>query len=475
MACSTRYAHSDNAGVAQRGGVGEEKVDGGAAAWHVPALRRAQRPDYPGFPGGQCRLKTEMANAACGWRDRERPLMRTVAEHMEDCLSLADPLPPFQVLLGDAAGCILAEDVHSQVDVPARNLAAQDGYALIAADTEGATPDTPLTFPVLGDIRTSSPEHIGMVNGTALRISSGAPLPEGATAVLPVEATNHSRTEITVDSVLYDGENVRLRSSDLAAGDVIVKAGTRVGPRQIGLIAAAGYSRVVVHPAPRVVIMAVGDELIEPGRPISPGQVYDADSHAIASAVKDAGGEVYRVGAVPDTHTTLRTAIEDQLARADVVIMTGGLSYAGGDTVKDVLSPLGTLRFDNVAMSPGRQMGAGTVGETIVFCLPGDPAAALIAFEIYVRPALRKMAGYSHVQRRTIRATVTRGWESPAGREEFVPAWVSGNPGEGYRLEPIGQPPAVRITDLAGANCLAVVSSEQTAVGSGDVVDCIII
>ncbi|RTE49306.1 gephyrin-like molybdotransferase Glp [Actinobaculum sp. 352] len=401
--------------------------------------------------------------------------MKSVARHLDECLEAAKPLPPFDVELSDAFSCILAEDVRSTVDVPVADLAARDGYAVAASDTLGAA-DDPVRMHVVADIYADSMETVRHVEGTAVRIASGARMPGGANAVVPLEKTDQGTAEVLISVSVRSGDNVRQQAEDLAAGEVILERGTRISARHIALLAAAGRSRVTVRPAPRVVVMSVGDELVEPGRPLSPGKVYDADSHALATAVRAAGAVVYRVSAVSDEKRTLRDALEDQLVRADVIITTGGLSYGGGDTVKEVLSPLGSVRFDNVAMSPGRQMGVGTVGDgTLIFCLPGDPVVALVAFEVFVRPALRKMAGYTHLNTRMIGARAARGLVSDAGLQDYVPVKVTGGPADGYEFSPTGESRHPLLNGLASANGLAVVPADQTTVAIGDTLECMIL
>lgn len=403
--------------------------------------------------------------------------MRSVTDYLNECVEKASPLPPFSVGLADAVGCLLAEDIRSTVDVPPAHLAACDGYALSASDIRGARPDSPAKLPVTGEVFASSTAIERHTPGTAMKVASGARLPIGADAVVPLESTNRGIVEVEVRDAVEAGSHVRRTAEDMKAGEVVLTEGTRLSSRHIAVLAATGRDRVLVHPAPRVVIMSVGDELVEPGQGLAPGQVYDANSHALASAVQSAGGEVFRVGAVSDDQETLRNAIEDQLVRADILILSGGLSYGGGDTVKEVLSPLGSVRFDNIAMSPGRQLGFGTLneGDVLIFCLPGDPVSALVAFEVFVRPSLRKMAGYTHLMSRSIHAKATRGFAANPGRRDFVRVSISGSPAEGYVFTPVGEARHPILRGYAEANGLAVVPEDVEAVGIGDELACMVL
>ncbi|WP_448071035.1 molybdopterin molybdotransferase MoeA [Georgenia yuyongxinii] len=402
--------------------------------------------------------------------------MRSVQEHLTACLAAVGPLPPLDVVLPDAVGCILAEDVLAPGDLPVADLAGVDGYAVRAADVADARPENPTLLRVTDEVRAGQADRLRLVARAAVRIASGAPLPGEADAVVPVEQTDFGSAEVAVRTAVAGGENVRRRAEDLRAGAVVLPAGERVGARQVALLAAAGRGRVSVHPRPRVVIVSVGDELVEPGRPAQPGQVYDANGHALATAVQDAGASTFRVAAVPDERRRLRETLEDQLVRADLVITTGGLSYGANDTVKEVLAPLGTVRFDNVAMWPGRQLGVGHIGDgTPIFCLPGDPVAVQVAYETFVRPALRTMAGYAELYRPSVPAAVTTGWYSPHGRREFVRVHLTGTPADGYRAEPTGSPAALLVSALARANAFAVVPEDVTDVRAGDRLHCLLL
>ncbi|GAA4421308.1 molybdopterin molybdotransferase MoeA [Georgenia halophila] len=402
--------------------------------------------------------------------------MRSVQEHLAACLSAVGPVPPLDVLLPDAVGCVLAEDVVATSDLPVADLAATDGYAVRAAEVAVATEREPVKLRVLDELKAGTVDPIRLVAGTAVRIASGAPLPGAADAVVPIEQTDFGHAEVAVRAAVGSGENVRRQAEDLRAGEIVLPAGERVGARQVALLAAAGRGRVGVHPRPRVVIVSVGDELVEPGRPASPGQVYDANGHALATAVQDAGGATFRVAAVPDGRRELSETLEDQLVRADLIVTTGGLSYGANDTVKEVLAPLGTVRFDAVAIWPGRQLGVGHIGDgTPIFSLPGDPVAAQVAYEAFVRPALLSMAGYNNLYRDTVKAAVSRGWTSPPGRREFVRVHLAGSPGEGYRADPVGAPGKLLLSALARSNALAVVPEDVTDVGQGHQLHCLLL
>ena len=401
--------------------------------------------------------------------------MRTVAEHLAACLEIAEPAAPLDVVLLDAVGCVLAEDVVADLDLPAVDLAGLDGYAVMSADLAPATEAAPVTLEVVEAVRAGDMRPARIVPGAAVLIDSGAPMPRGADAVVPWMLTDRGRSRVRVRAAVGAGQNVRRRADDVAAGTTVLPRGLRVSARQIALLAGIGRYRVKVVPAPRVVIVSIGDELVEPGQSRDVGDVFDANGHALASAVTDAGGRAFRVAAVPDELSALAETIEDQLVRADVLITTGGLSVGQGDTVKDVLSPLGSVRFDAVAMAPGRQLGLGTVEDTPIFCLPGDPVSAQIAFEAFVRPVLRQLAGRRDLHRSSLPAAISAGWRSPTGRRELVPVLLTGSPSRGYAAAPTSRPGTTSLLGLARANALAVVPETTGAVVAGDTLHCLLL
>ena len=401
--------------------------------------------------------------------------MRTVAEHLAACLEIARPAAPLDVVLLDAVGCVLAEDVVADIDLPSADLAGLDGYAVMSAGLAGAAEATPVALEVMDAVRAGDVRPTRLVPGAAVLIDSGAPLPLGADAVVPWMLTDRGQSRVQVRAAVSAGQNVRRRAGDVAAGTTVLPRGSRVSARQIALLAGIGRYRVKVMPAPRVVIVSIGDELVEPGQPRDPGDVFDANGHALASAVTDAGGRAFRVAAVPDELSALAETIEDQLVRADLVITTGGLSAGQGDTVKEVLAPLGSVRFDAVAMAPGRQLGLGAVEDTPIFCLPGDPVSAQIAFETFVRPVLRQIAGRRNLHRSSLPASISTGWHSPPGKREFVPVRLTGSPSRGYAAVPASPPGATRLLGLARANAIAVVPETTHTVVAGETLHCLLL
>ncbi len=412
--------------------------------------------------------------------------MRTVQEQLGAVLSMVSQVTPLDVVLTDAAGSILAADILVQENVPALDLAACDGYAVRAQDIVGASGSAPATLPVAHSVTDPVLDPLRLVGFQSIAVSTGTALPIGADAVVPFGMTNRGDSRVSIFSEVQSGTNIWSAGSDVQAGEIALQAGTRLGARQIAFAAGLGFQRIRVYPAPRVVVIPVGDELVLPGS--RRAGVFDANGPSLRTAIQDVGGVAIQVAPVTDSIGQLREAIEDQLVRADLVITTGGLSEGPNDTLRDVLSPLGTMRFDHIAMMPGKNQGYGRLlansfdrdsTETIpIYALPGHPAAAQISFEIFVRPALRAMAGYSDLYRSSIAATSTVQWKSPVGIRQFVPAMITGSPDGGYLITPVGDP--TRVEDLtmgalSRANALAVVPEGQDRVESGSQLFCLIL
>lgn len=407
--------------------------------------------------------------------------MRSIQDQLQAVLAAARPVTPLDVVLADAAGCVLAEDLLAPVSVPARPLAAYDGYALDSGAVSQVTPGRPVVLPVAHDVGADAAEPLRLAPAHAVRVASGAPLPLGADVVVPVGWTDRGTARVEVHRSIAPGEGVRPAGADAREGEVVIPAGLRLGAPQIGIASALGLRRLRVHPRPRVVVLPVGDELLEAGSPPRAGRVHDANGPMLATAAQAVGASAHRAVIAPDERTALREAIEDQLVRADLLVITGGLGDGPDDTVRDVLAPLGTVRFDHVAMSPGQRLGFGTVeregsGEAVpIFALPGHPVSAMVAFEVFVRPALRAIAGYTELFRTTVSATAAAEWAVPSGLRQFVPASLSGSPAEGYRVLPLGDPVRTDLGSLARANAFAVVGERATSVSVGDAVHALVL
>lgn len=420
--------------------------------------------------------------------------MRSVSDQVAALLAAARPMSPLDVVLADAAGCVLAEDLVAERDVPAVPLADRDGYAVRSTDAPGWD----VVLPVVADaLATSARTHLAP--GSALLVAAGAPLPLGADAVVALADTDRGRARVTLRGGVRPGEGVRAAGLDARAGRLLLPEGTRLGPRHVALAAALGRGRLWVRPAPRVVVVTVGDELVDAGRPLRDGTVHDAAGHALVGAARDAGANAVRVGPVADDRAVLREVLADQLVRADLLLVCGGLGSGPSDTVADVLAPLGAVRVDRVAMTPGGRFGFGRVSASgadpgdggqddggqddggqddagvLVVALPGQPVAALVSFEVVVRPAIRAMAGYAELFRPTVRATLTAPIASPAGHTQLVPGSVLGSPSEGYTVAPIDDPEQVSLAALARANALIAIAEDTGLVHAGESVPCMVL
>ncbi|MFG2139567.1 gephyrin-like molybdotransferase Glp [Streptomyces sp. NPDC048650] len=425
---------------------------------------------------------------------RHQDRVWSVAEHLDDVLSKIPPLEPIELQLLDAQGCVLVEDITVPVALPPFDNSSMDGYAVRVADVAGATEEFPATLTVIGDVAAGSGEPPAVGPGEAARIMTGAPVPPGAEAVVPVEWTDggtgqgpaagmraHSAApedatgEVRVHRPVTARAHIRAQGSDVSAGEPALRAGTVLGPPQIGLLAAIGRGTVRVRPRPRVVVMSTGSELVQPGEALGPGQIHDSNSFQLTAAARAAGAIAYRVGAVADDAETLRATLEDQLIRADILVTSGGVSVGAYDVVKETLTDLsaeeGMVEFRKIAMQPGKPQGFGLVGpdRTPLMALPGNPVSSYVSFEIFVRPAIRTLMGLPDVHRPTARAECTEPIaSSPEGKRQFLRG--SYDPDTG-RVAPVGGSGSHLIKALAHANALIVVPEDTTEVAAGDEVD----
>ena len=403
--------------------------------------------------------------------------MLSVDAHLADCLAAIAPLPAREVELLDAVGCLLAEDVVSAIDMPRFDNSSMDGYAVRAAELASAGPGSAVSLPVLGDIPAGHAGGLQLELGTTLRIMTGAPLPAGADAVVPVEWTDGGTDRVVIERAPTLAQHVRRSGEDVRAGQTVLKVGARLSPRHIALLAAVGRDRVLVQPRPLVVVMPTGSELVPPGKTLGPGQIHDSNGYGLIAAVRELGAEAEHGGVIDDVPESVTRMLATAAQRADLVITTGGVSAGAYDTVKEVLRELGTVTFDKVAMQPGMPQGFGTIGDpaTPIFTLPGNPVSALVSFEVFVRPALLRLAGESSVPRETRTATAAVGWRSPAGKRQFVRARLERGDGDEVQVRPVGGQGSHLVADLAEATCLVVIAEDVTEVSAGDQVPCLVL
>ncbi len=404
--------------------------------------------------------------------------MIPVHAHAERILAAMDPLPPRVLPLLEAQGCVLAEDVPALVSLPGFDNSAMDGYAVRSADLAALLDGSSdaVVLPVADDIPAGDRRELSVPPGRAYRIMTGAPLPAEADVVVPVELTDAGQERVEIRAAEAPGRHIRRLGEDITVGDIVLRTGTRLGPSQLAVAAAVGYGELPVHPRPRVVCLSTGDELVSPGSLPGFGEVVDSNSLMLVAALRDAGCEAHLVSGVRDTQEAVLVALTEQLDHADALVTTGGVSMGAYDAVKAALSQLGTVRFDQVAMQPGKPQGFGTLGErnVPVFTLPGNPVSALVSFEVFVAPALRVMAGRPASAGRTVQARVTDGWRSPAGKVQFVRGIVEfGGPdgGEATVRSAGGQGSHV-LGALSAANSLVIVPAEMEHVLPGEILEC---
>lgn len=400
--------------------------------------------------------------------------MISVDEAQRIVLGSVSPLPPVSMRLLDALGCVLAEAVVAPIPLPPFDNSAMDGYALIAADTRGASEATPRALKVVEDLPAGTVPTRRLERGTAARIMTGAPVPAGADAVVMVEDTRSGGGDtVEVLREASPGDNIRPAGEEIQAGETALPAGQVLGPGELGVAAALGLSEVVVIRRPRAAIVTTGSELVEPGRELRPGAIYNSNQAALASRVSSAGAQVVRCLHVEDEEGAVQEALR-LCAEADIILTTGGVSVGGYDFVKAALDRLGNIQFWKVLMKPGKPVAFGDVLGRPLFGLPGNPVSALVTFELLVAPALRKMMGHKDCLPATVRARLLADVAHKPPRREFVQA-VTRRAQDGYVVQPSPKRGSAMLTSTVGANSLVVIPEESEGLRAGEMVDVILL
>jgi molybdopterin molybdotransferase len=396
--------------------------------------------------------------------------MRSVDEQLARVLSAAVRPSPVRVAISESQGLLCAEEVVAERALPGFDQAAVDGYAVRSVDVQAAM-DDPTVLPVIGEIPAGSRQPRRLQPGQTVRVVTGAPLPTLADAVVPLDHTDQHPAKVTVRQAVPSAAYVRRTGEDVQTGDVAVKRGATIGSAQVGLLAAVGRNKVLVHPRPRVSVISVGEELVDVDRTPGQGQVYDVNSYALTAAARDAGAEVTRVGIVSSDARRLREVIEGRLLLSEIVVIAGGVGGSAGAEVRASLAELGEIDVTRVAMHPGSVQGFGRLGQDEVptFLLPGNPVSALVVFEVLVRPLIRTALGKANPHRRTVSASLLSPVTSTKERRGFLRGQLLRDPNNGsYLLQPLGTSGSHLLASLAEANCLAVIDEDVTEVAAGE-------
>lgn len=406
-------------------------------------------------------------------------------EHLSRILDQVEPLVAAPRPLMECLGLACAEDVRGEVALPRFDNSAMDGYAVRRQDVATACGETPVRLPVAGEIGAGRAGLVALPPGTAAKIMTGAAMPSGADSVVPYEWTDRGGSQVAISRVPKPGQHVRVAGEDVSVGDLLVEKGTVLGPRQLGLLASVGRARVKVGPHPRVVVLSTGSELREPGRELGRDSIYDGNSYLLAAAAERAGAVVRQAGIVPDSSREFLTALDEQMAVADLVVTSGGVSAGDHDVVKQALRPRGVW-FGSVAMRPGKPQGFGFVvaGDRAVaagaspargvpiFCLPGNPVSSFVSFECFVRPAIRRLMGAQPEILRAMTARLTNDVTSPLGRREFLRGDLTFEGAMTYvSTSPVGCSGSHLIGDLAASDSLIVIPERTTELKAGSDVE----
>ena len=402
------------------------------------------------------------------------PELVPVEKHQLDTLAAIRPLRPLWLPLDEAEGGVLAEDVLADTPLPPFDNSAMDGYAVRAVDLAGATAEAPVRLPVRGEIAAGDTGSYRVEPGSCLRIMTGALMPSGADAVVPVEQTDGGTTVAAFSRAVSPGQSLRRQGDDVPAGARLLESGTPVGSVQLALLAGSGHATALVRPRPRVAVVSTGNELAEPGTPLVPGQIWESNSYLLAAAARQAGAVATR-HRLPDDPDAVLVRLEQALPEADLLITSGGVSMGGEhDVVKAALSKLGTVTFRKVAMQPGMPQGFGVLGpeRQPLFTLPGNPVSAYVSFLLFVRPALDALRDLPALRQRVLTAALTDDVRSPEGRRSYLRGVLDDTQ---ETVAPLAGQSSHQLGALAQANALIIVPEPVTRIEAGQPVDVMVL
>lgn len=391
--------------------------------------------------------------------------MLSYDDALAQILSAVRPGPAAETPLTDALGRILAEDLVSPLMLPPFANSAMDGFAVRFADVQGAADAFPVSLPLAGEVAAGALDVPALPLGQATRIMTGAPLPAGADTVVPIEDAAIQDGAVSVREVQQHGRYVRAAGGDMMPGDLLMTRGSALRPPEIAVAAAVGRATLPTYARPRVAIISTGDELVEPGKPLLPGQIYNSNSYALAAQVSEAGGAVVSRHIARDTPEAVRAAF-DACRGVDMIITSGGVSVGEFDHVKAVFAERGHVDFWRAAIRPGKPIVFGHWGKTLFFGLPGNPVSSLVTFELFVRPALRRMQGAANISRTAVQATLMQEARHDPGRRSFLRGRVQFAHGE-WQAAAGARQGSHQLSGLPEANALLIVPEDVSHLPQG--------
>ncbi len=396
--------------------------------------------------------------------------MLNVDDALRKLGDLTSPVLDTEVIpLTESKGRVVASAIDAPMDLPPFDASAMDGYALHANDL-----NQDRALAVVGESRAGHVYQDPLAPGTAIRIFTGAPIPRGTSAVVIQEDVERNGDQISFRASLEIGENIRSRGHDIAKTQLLAKAGDRLDAYKISWLAACGVTNVTAVRRIRVALFSTGDELIDPGTPLGPGQIYDANRTALRELVSERPVEVLDLGALPDDPQAINRALETAAEAADVVVTSGGVSVGDADYVRDVVAQAGSLDFWKIALKPGKPLAVGRVGKALFFGLPGNPVSTIITYLLFVAPTIDRLCGMPDSTPYRLPAILQETIEHHQGRREYVRG-VFGMNDDRVTVSPTGDQSSNRLATFANANCLIVVPEQTDDIKAGSIVDIVLL